>query len=439
LIADSRHYEYCGVLHIHSRHSDGSGTVRQIIKAARKAGLDYIIVTDHNTLQAMEDGAEGWYDGLLVLVGEEIGGRRGNHYLAFGISNTIKLRDHRRYTEVVERQGGIGFAAHPNGLDNRSFNLHLPPWSAWDDPHYTGLEIWSYMCDWAESVTRFNILYYYFHPEKIIHGPPLDVLQRWDRLCQIRRVVGIGGSDVHARHLFPFIFIKFLSYKRAFRGVRTHLLTPYPLSPDVDESKKLIYAALRSGHCFFAHDFLADSTGFSFRAFTDEVHKSTVLKFEKETHKFPPFERETHKFSPFEKETHKFPPFEKETHKFSPFEKETHKFSPFEKETHKFSPFEKETHKFSPFEKETHKLPPFSKGGQGGFIMGDEVGLTSAAELEVTSPVSACLRLIHNGRLVKEVAKARQLTWKASEPGIYRVEARYNDKPWVFTNPIYLT
>jgi hypothetical protein len=123
------------------------------------------------------------------------------------------------------------------------------------------------------------------------------------------------------------------------------LLTPSPLSPDLDESKKLIYAALRSGHCFFAHDFLADSTGFSFRAFTDE--------------------------------------------------------------------------------------------GQM-LLMGDETRLKSAAELEVTSPVTASMRLLRNGRLVKEVAEARQLTWKASEPGVYRVEARYKGKPWVFTNPIYL-
>lgn len=350
MIAHSGHYEYSGVLHIHSRYSDGSGTIGEIIKAAKKAGLDYIVITDHNTLQAMENGVEGWYDDLLVLVGEEIGDSPGNHCLAFGISDTIEPRGHqhdtRRCIEAVKRQGGIAFAAHPHGLHNISFDLHLSPWNAWDDPDYTGLEIWSYMCDWAESVTLLNILYYYLRPEKIIHGPPPDVLRKWDQVCQVRRIVGIGGADAHARHLSPFNFIKFLSYRRTFRYLRTRLLTPVPLSPDLDESKRLIYAALESGHCFFAHDFLADSTGFNFTAFTDE--------------------------------------------------------------------------------------------GQM-LLMGDEAKLRSAAELEVTSPVSADLRLLHNGRLVKEVAQAAQLTWKASEPGVYRVEALYNGKPWVFTNPIYLT
>jgi len=375
LAENSQYYEYSGVLHIHSRYSDGSGTIEKITRAAKKAGLDYIIVTDHNTLKAMEDGAEGWHDDLLVLVGEEIGDHEGNHCLAFGISDPIKPRDHGqdagRYIEAVRCQGGIVFAAHPQGLHNTSFDLHLSPWDAWDDPDYTGLEVWSYMCDWVESVTWLNILYYYLRPEKVIHGPSPDVLQKWDQLCQVRRVVGIGGSDAHARHLSPFNFIKFLSYKRTFHRLRTHLLTPSPLSPDLDESKRLIYTALGSGHCFFANDFLADSTGFNFKASTDEGQMLLMGDEARLRSAAELFEKKLEQ---------KFPP-------------------------------------------DCNCLGLFQR----------------LAELEVTSPVPASLRLVHNGQLVKEVSEARQLTWKASEPGVYRVEARYNGNPWVFTNPIYLT
>ncbi len=297
----------------------------------------------------MEDGAEGWYDDLLALVGEEIGSKGRNHYLAFGIADTIESEGHQedalRYMKAVKRQGGIGFVAHPEGLHSKSFDLHLSSWSEWDSRDYTGLEIWSYMCDWAKSVTRFNILYYYLRPEKAINGPSPDLLRRWDRVCQTRRVVGIGGSDIHANYPLFFRFLKFLSYRRAFQGVRTHLLTPSPLSSGLDESKKLIYTALRSGHCFFAHDSLADSTGFSFRAFASE---GQVL------------------------------------------------------------------------------------------LMGDEIELKSEAELEVTSPVPACLQLFCNGQLIEEETSARRLTWKINQPGVYRVEARYKGKPWVYTNPIYL-
>lgn len=348
-ITDLEHYEYVGALHIHSRYSDGTGTVERIIKAAVKAELDYIVITDHNTLQAMENGSEGWHGDLLVLVGEEIGKHGGDHYLAFGISKAIKPEDHqqnaRYYIKSVKSQSGIGFAAHPSGLDNASFDLRLSPWSAWDDTDYTGLEIWAYMSDWGESVTRLNIIYYYFRPEKTINGPPPDLLRKWDQLCQMRRVVGIGGSDVHALHRSPFNFVKFLSYKRAFRGIRTHIITPSPLGSDLDGTKKLVYAALGSGHCFFAHDFLAASRGFDFVALMGENRM---------------------------------------------------------------------------------------------LLMGDAAEWESGIELQATSPVPAYMRLLQNGKPVKEAAEIRQLTWKANEPGVYRVEARYRDAPWVFTNPIYL-
>jgi hypothetical protein len=345
----TRYYEYAGVIHIHSRYSDGSGSVKKIIKAAQKAGLDYIIITDHNTIKGLEDGAEGWYDDLLVLVGEEISRERESHYLALGISDAIKPEKGHHgissYTELVKSQDGIGFVAHPDGLENDTFNLHLSPLDAWEDENYTGLEIWSYMRDWSENAKLFNILHNYLRPDQAIDGPTEDLLKKWDEICQIRRVVGIGGADVHAIHLPFFRFIKFLSYYRVFRGIRTHFLTQSPLSKDLNNSKETAYNALRYGHCFFAHDSLADSTGFFFRAIIPECRE---------------------------------------------------------------------------------------------LIMGDELKLLSAVELDIYSPIPAYIKLLHNGEKVAEAKESTKLVWKAEEAGVYRVEALYDNRPWVFTNPIYL-
>ena len=349
MVINSQYYEYSGIIHIHSRYSDGYGTTREIIKAAKKANLDYIIITDHNTLGAMEDGAEGWYGDLLLLVGEEIGGQGRSHYLAFGIADAIESEDYHEdallYMKAVKRQGGIGFIAHPEGLTSKSFDIHLASWSVWDSRDYAGLEIWSYMYDWSENVTPFNILYYYLRPKKAISGPPPGLLHRWDSLCKTRQIVGIGSSDIHAKYPLFLRFARFLSYRRAFQGVKTHLLTPSPLSSSLDESKKLLYAALRSGHCFFAHDSLADSTGFNFTA---------------------------------------------------------------------------------------------SVNGDQTLLMGDEIKLELEVELEVISPVSASLRLLCNGQLIGQENSGGKLTYKASQPGVYRVEARYKGEPWIYTNPIYL-
>ena len=52
----------------------------------------------------MEDGAEGWHDDLLVLVGMEMGGYHESHYLAFDVNGTIESekQDTRQYIEWVK-------------------------------------------------------------------------------------------------------------------------------------------------------------------------------------------------------------------------------------------------------------------------------------------------------------------------------------------------
>lgn len=56
-------YQYRGAIHIHSTFSDGTGDILEIVSAAKKAGLSWIVVTDHNNL----DIQEGIYSGIYVL------------------------------------------------------------------------------------------------------------------------------------------------------------------------------------------------------------------------------------------------------------------------------------------------------------------------------------------------------------------------------------
>ena len=44
-------YEYVGAIHIHSVYSDGTGKIEEIAKAAYDSDLDFIMMTDHNTLK----------------------------------------------------------------------------------------------------------------------------------------------------------------------------------------------------------------------------------------------------------------------------------------------------------------------------------------------------------------------------------------------------
>jgi predicted metal-dependent phosphoesterase TrpH len=111
------------VIHAHSTYSDGTGTVPEIADAARRAGVDAVLLTDHDTLEAKRRGEEGWHGPVLVCVGTEVSPLRENHYLAFGIDEPI---DHRGLSAAeicaaVEAAGGFGFAAHPFSRGSERF------------------------------------------------------------------------------------------------------------------------------------------------------------------------------------------------------------------------------------------------------------------------------------------------------------------------------
>lgn len=105
-------FEYVGAIHVHSVFSDGSGEVKDIAIYANEAGLDFILLSDHNTLRALHEGYEGWYGNTILLVGCEINDKENkNHLLAFGINETISTRlPAKEYCKIVKDSGGLGLA-----------------------------------------------------------------------------------------------------------------------------------------------------------------------------------------------------------------------------------------------------------------------------------------------------------------------------------------
>lgn len=240
------------------------------MQTAADVGLDFVMLTDHDSLGALYNGDEGWHGQVLLLVGQEISPRT-HHYLAFDLDQEIpgaKRKDYQNYVNAVNAAGGFGIIAHPyGGKQPPFFHSRTHAWEDWRITGYTGIEIWSYMADWADHVNLMTFMYHYFHPEKAIRGPRQEALRKWDEVAQDRHVVGIGSTDAHAKPLPVFPSIKFLPYEYLFRTIRTHLLLAKPLSPEsLSESKRLIYDALKAGHCFIGYDLLADSMGFTFMA-----------------------------------------------------------------------------------------------------------------------------------------------------------------------------
>jgi hypothetical protein len=107
-----------GDLHTHTVHSDGSLTVPALAALAAGAGLDFLAVTDHNTISHHPElAAAGAAAGVLLLPGQEVTTGRG-HANAFGALDWIDFR-HRpdAWMSTVDAAGGLLSVNHPLGGD----------------------------------------------------------------------------------------------------------------------------------------------------------------------------------------------------------------------------------------------------------------------------------------------------------------------------------
>ena len=261
------------VVHVHSTYSDGTATLGELVAAAAAAGVDALLLTDHDTLQARRDGWQGRHDGVFVLVGTEVSPRHG-HYLAFGVDREIQHRGRSaiQIAEAVRDGGGIGFAAHPFSRGGR---MLVPPlarrivlphgWPALDDPRgCDGLELWSLTTDAAEAWrTPAEAARWMRDPEAAIAGgPPAHHLRRWDALTAHRRLPAIGGLDGHAPGLRVRGRVRSpLSHRRTFDLLRTHLLCERALGGAPEDDARTLLAALAAGGAWLTCPCVAPAAG----------------------------------------------------------------------------------------------------------------------------------------------------------------------------------
>jgi len=266
--------EYIGNLHIHSVYSDGTATHEKIACAAEAAGVNFVIVTDHNV---RPEGLEQYFGRTLLLVGEEVHNVRrmpqANHLLVYGVEQEMApytFGSSETLIQTILEREGLCYIAHP--IEKRSPispELAAIPWADWPIQGISGLEIWNYMSEfkgllWSKPVA----LIYGLQPAWGIRGPYRSTLRLWDELLSKgQHLAALGGADAHGityqwgpihRTLFPYEYL--------FRCVNTHILTQGPLTGDLDHDKALIYEALRTGRTWVAYDLPHTTRGFRFIA-----------------------------------------------------------------------------------------------------------------------------------------------------------------------------
>ena len=263
-------------LHMHTVHSDGTGTHQEIADAAIKAGLDAVIVTDHNNLVLDE---EGYYsigeNKVLVLVGEEVHDRerdpQKNHMLVFGVNKELAglAQNPQKLINVIKKSEGLSFLAHPTDPAAPLFNQGDYSWVDWEVTGFTGIELWNGFSEFKSLLkSKRAAIWFAYLPKRIARGPLQQTLDIWDDLTtKGLKIVAIGGSDAHAmagkmgpfrRTVFPYLF--------HFRALNTHLILSSPLSGDLKNDRELIYSSLREGRGWVGYDLPHPTQGFRFKA-----------------------------------------------------------------------------------------------------------------------------------------------------------------------------
>jgi hypothetical protein len=271
-------------LHMHTVYSDGSGTHAEVGEAALQAGLDVIIVTDHNVLvQGLEGYCQRGERQLLMLIGEEVHDTtrvpQKNHLLVMGANRemTTFAPSPQNLIDQVQRAGGLSFIAHPYDLELKMVGEDDISWVNWDVRGYTGIELWNGLSE-LKSVVRgwLDGIFYAFFPRYLARGPLPATLKKWDDLTiKGQQVVAVGGSDAHAlkmhlgllhQTIFPYAF--------HFQAVNTHLLVENELTGNLTADRQMVYNALRKGHAFIGYDLPYPTRGFRFTA---QGREGTIL------------------------------------------------------------------------------------------------------------------------------------------------------------------
>jgi hypothetical protein len=270
-------HEYVGNMHMHTPYSDGTGSHVEIAHAAITAGLDFVIITDHNV---WVDGLDGYYvqgpeRRVLLMVSEEVHdplrNPQANHLLIYHTGRELAhyAPKPQQLIHEVEAAGGICFLAHPVERAAPLFGEDALPWVSWDVEGYTGIELWNYMSEFKTYLTsRSAAIRAAFNPERYISGPFSETLALWDQLMREgKRIRVIGGADAHGtRYSIGPLKRTIFPYEYLFRCVNTHILTTLPFTGDYEHDCKLVYYALRDGHSFIGYDLPSPTRGFRFSA-----------------------------------------------------------------------------------------------------------------------------------------------------------------------------
>ena len=261
-----------GVLHVHTSRSDGTGTADAVAEAAARAGLSFVVFTDHGDASE-EPTAPVYRHGVLCIDAVEISTDQG-HVLGLGLPKVPFLIGGRG-TDVLEdiaRFGGISIVAHPTSAR---------PSLRWTggDAGFDGIEWLNADSEWRDEpapVLARAAWTYWFRPAGSLASlldRPVEAMALWDRVTGNRAVVGVAAADAHARVGLRTVgepydgqaVARVPSYESSFRTFSI-VLPGLRLTGAASADAAATLAAIRTGRVVSVVDALAGPASLEFSA-----------------------------------------------------------------------------------------------------------------------------------------------------------------------------
>ncbi len=253
-VAGTALFDWKGMVHCHSYLShDSDGAVAAIEAASKLAGMDFVVMTDHQTDASIRDGIRGMRGATLFVVGAEIRTPQGT-VLAFPLQRPLRRWMHAAALAAeADEQGAILLIGHAE------------QWRDWRVPGPVGVEILNLhaaaRADHPAGLLATGLL----RPSRALMErlctPDPTVLAAWDaRLLHAHPFAPVGGGDAHANiQLFGPLGGTVADYPDVFLTLSTHVL-----AASLDEGS--LVEAIRRGRTYVALDARGEGSGFDFRA-----------------------------------------------------------------------------------------------------------------------------------------------------------------------------
>lgn len=246
-----------GVTHVHSTYSDGGGTIEEIAESANKAGLDFVIITDHNDSRSRKEQKEKIYGNTDVFIEMEASSTPGHTIIFFSETPYVNLNDlaitfksdDRLFLKEVDPDF-FSIVAHPS-------NLKMP-WKGKEEYIQDGLEVFNLDSMWqrnvVDSIPHFMVTAFFYALNPYVgysrvldtYGPDFNL---WDRLNQKKwGHFATFGHDTHSLVKLSDSFkFRWPSYLNNFRVASNVVLLKEPAKADFISRKKQIYHSIREG------------------------------------------------------------------------------------------------------------------------------------------------------------------------------------------------